>query len=81
INSNINRKKVSYALLPVWILKTKWENKDYIFAMNGQTGKLVGDLPVSKSKYWLFTLLLTIPAAALFYFLRIGDIISAFLGL
>ena len=42
--------KVQYALLPVWILNTKWEGKDYLFAMNGQTGKLVGNLPVSTKR-------------------------------
>ena len=43
--------KAKYALLPVWMLHTKWNNKDYLFAMNGQTGKLIGDLPVSKGKF------------------------------
>ena len=32
--------------MPVWMLNTKWKGKDFLFAMNGQTGKLVGDLPV-----------------------------------
>ncbi len=40
----------SYALLPVWLLVTKWNNKTYQFAMNGQTGKMVGDLPVSAGR-------------------------------
>ena len=31
-----------YALYPVWILQTKWKGDNYIFAMNGQTGKFVG---------------------------------------
>mgnify|MGYP006972661966 CR=1 FL=1 len=50
--SNVDTKvtNVSYALLPVWMLHTKWQGKDYLFAMNGQTGKLVGDLPVDKRK-------------------------------
>ena len=43
----LKRGKVHYALLPVWILNTRWEGKDFLFAMNGQTGKLVGNLPVS----------------------------------
>ena len=34
-----------YALYPVWILKTNWNGKEYTFAMNGQTGKFVGDIP------------------------------------
>lgn len=37
---------VKYALLPVWILNTKWKGQLFTFAMNGQTGKFVGDLPV-----------------------------------
>ena len=41
----LRRGKVHYALLPVWMLHTKWNDKDFLFAMNGQTGKLVGDLP------------------------------------
>ncbi len=41
-----------YALYPVWILNTSWEGKKYIFAMNGQTGKFVGDLPLDKGAYW-----------------------------
>lgn len=41
---------VKYALFPVWLLNTKWKGKDYLFAMNGQTGKFIGDLPISWGK-------------------------------
>ena len=51
-NTTIRRGKVHYALMPVWMLNTKWRGKDFLFAMNGQTGKLVGDLPVDKGRYW-----------------------------
>ena len=40
-----------YALYPVWLLNTTWDGKKYTFAMNGQTGKFVGDLPVDKAAY------------------------------
>ena len=55
-----------YALYPVWILNTKWQDKDYTFAMNGQTGKFVGDLPMDKAAYkkWLFGLAGIFSAAA-----------------
>jgi hypothetical protein len=45
-----------YALYPVWLLNTTWNGKKYTFAMNGQTGKMVGDLPMDKAAYkrWLF---------------------------
>ncbi len=49
---SLMRGKVHYALLPVWMLNTKFEGKDYLFTMNGQTGKLVGDLPVSRGRFW-----------------------------
>lgn len=44
--------KIRYALLPVWMLSTKWNDQIYTFAMNGQTGKFVGDLPMDKGAYW-----------------------------
>ena len=49
---DLKRGKVHYALLPVWMLHTKWNGQDFLFAINGQTGKMVGDLPTSKGKFW-----------------------------
>ena len=50
--------RAKYALLPVWILNTEWEGKKYTFAMNGQTGKMVGNLPLDRAAYarWLIGL-------------------------
>ena len=48
----LRRSKVHYALLPVWMLSTKWHGQDFLFAMNGQTGKLVGDLPTDRGRFW-----------------------------
>ena len=55
---DLQNSKAKYALYPVWLLNTEWEGKKYTFAMNGQTGKLVGDLPLDKAAYrkWLFGL-------------------------
>lgn len=44
--------RVRYALYPVWVLNTHWQDKDYLFAMNGQSGKFVGDLPMDKAAWW-----------------------------
>lgn len=54
----LKNRKVKYVLFPVWILNTSWNGQNYLFAMNGQTGKMVGDLPVDKAAYqkWLFGL-------------------------
>ncbi|MBQ6066218.1 MAG: hypothetical protein IJK89_05295 [Clostridia bacterium] len=51
-NSNLQvfNGKAKYALYPIWLLNTTWNGKKYTFAMNGQTGKFVGDLPVDKGK-------------------------------
>lgn len=48
---NLISSKSHYALYPVWILNTTWNGEKYTFAMNGQTGKFVGNLPMDKSKY------------------------------
>ena len=48
----LRRGKVHYALLPVWMLSTKWHGQDFLFAMNGQTGKLVGNLPTDRGRFW-----------------------------
>lgn len=48
----LRRGRVRYALLPVWMLNTKWKGREYLFAINGQTGRLVGDLPMSWGKFW-----------------------------
>ena len=59
--------KAKYALYPVWILNTTYDGEKYVFAMNGQTGKLVGDLPLSKAAFWTnFAMMGGIAAAAAF---------------
>ena len=50
--------KAQYALYPVWLLNTTWNGNKYTFAMNGQTGKFVGDLPVDKAAATRWTFLL-----------------------
>lgn len=43
-----------YALLPVWLLTYHHKKKTYIFALNGQNGRIYGSLPISYSKLILF---------------------------
>lgn len=62
--ANLKRGKVHYALMPVWMLNTKWQGKDFFFAMNGQTGKLVGDLPMSWGKFWATFAAIAVPLSA-----------------
>ena len=50
-NICLNNGKARYALYPVWILNTQWNGQKFTFAMNGQTGKMAGDLPMDKSAF------------------------------
>ena len=51
-NSNISLEngQIHYALMPMWLMTAKYDGKLYTFAMNGQTGRFVGELPVSKGR-------------------------------
>ncbi|SEQ08797.1 MULTISPECIES: hypothetical protein [Butyrivibrio] len=64
-----------YALYPVWLLSTTWNGQNFLFAMNGQTGKFVGNLPVDKGaafKYFaLSSVLFTVLFAVLELIFRI----------
>jgi hypothetical protein len=51
-HASISRGDTRYALMPVWMLNTKYKGKDYLFAVNGQTGKAVGELPMSWGRFW-----------------------------
>lgn len=64
-NASIQAGKVHYAMLPVWVLNTKWQDKDFLFAMNGQTGKLVGDLPVDRGRFWALFAAIAAPLSVL----------------
>ncbi len=48
--------RARYALYPVWILNTQWNGQKFTFAINGQTGKIAGDLPMDKSAFWTWML-------------------------
>ena len=65
--SNVN---VSYVLLPVYIFSIKLgKKKKYSFAVNGQTGKVVGDLPIDKG------------VSRLYFLLRFGIVAGAIMAL
>lgn len=52
---NVGKKRAKYVLLPVWVLSSTWNDEIYTYAMNGQTGKVTGRIPVDQAsvrKYW-----------------------------
>ena len=52
--------KSEYAMLPVFMVNIKYADKYYTFAMNGQTGEFVGNIPLDKKKVFLYTLIMLI---------------------
>ena len=65
-NVTLKNSEAKYALYPVWLLNTSWNGNRYCFAMNGQTGKLAGNLPLDKGAYkrWLLGLTAAVSAVA-----------------
>lgn len=47
------------------MLNTKWKGKDYLFAMNGRTGRLVGDLPMSWGGFWATFAAIAVPLSSI----------------
>lgn len=58
MNSSIGLRnsRARYALYPVWILNTVWNGQNFTFIMNGQTGKMAGNLPMDKGAFWKWLL-------------------------
>ena len=45
-NVSVDSADSEYVMLPVWMFLTTFKNKEFIFAINGQTGRFAGKLPV-----------------------------------
>ena len=42
-----------YVMFPVWMFVSKFQDKDYFFAINGQNGTMSGRLPLDSSRAWI----------------------------
>ena len=62
----------NYALMPVWMMTFKYRDKMYMYAMNGQTGKNFGALPLDKGKLALFGIGVFILLSVIAFFLTGG---------
>jgi hypothetical protein len=49
-NIDVVRRNTYYAMMPVWMVCYDYKDAEHIFAMNGETGKVVGKPPISKAK-------------------------------
>lgn len=51
---NVIKRNAHYTFLPVWMVCYDYKNAEHNFAMNGQTGKIVGNPPISPLKFFLW---------------------------
>lgn len=77
---SLSNSKAKYALYPVWLLTTKYAGEQYLFAVNGQNGKIVGNMPVDKSlanKYrFIYTLIAgAVSYAVIYLFMHFGGML------
>jgi hypothetical protein len=68
----VNHSNWDYTLMPIWILTYRRKNKNYIYAMNGSTGKIYGELPISIPKISLFGSIIAFAAWALSFIIGLG---------
>lgn len=71
---NLANKGNYYVLLPVWMLNVKYKNKIHTIAMNGQTGKMVGNIPIDVKKaiiMWVLIFIISFLAMFLLYYFKV----------
>lgn len=85
----IGQGSFEYAMLPVWAISynDRDSNKHFFFSVNGQTGKVVGKLPIDNAKLYLSGLMAILPIFliinAILYFtgnLQTGTFLIALVG-
>ncbi|MCF0105709.1 MAG: hypothetical protein HUJ53_02995 [Holdemanella sp.] len=64
--------RTQYVFYPVWLLTTTWNGNNYTFAMNGQTGKFVGNLPLDKGLALKYFFIYFIVLALIFSAIAVG---------
>lgn len=75
-NITVTPKSTHYTLMPVWVVCYDYKKAEHIFAMNGQTGKIVGRPPLSGGK---ITLMFFGLSTAFFAIMQIITFISKFM--
>ncbi|MCL2281717.1 MAG: IBR domain-containing protein [Fibromonadales bacterium] len=63
---SVKGRKPSYTLFPVWVLNSKYKKENYTFMMNGESGRLVGRLPIDSGKLWKYSFLYSGILSAIF---------------
>lgn len=64
---NIEPKQCHYIMLPVWMVNIQYKDKNYTFAMNGQTGKIVGNIPIGIKETITWSIIVYVISLIIFY--------------
>ena len=62
-------------MVPVWMLYTEYKGKNYVFGMNGQTGKLIGKIPKSYGRLFGIGLGVFAVAEIIMMIVRIAEVL------
>jgi hypothetical protein len=62
--------KYRHTLFPIWTAQFRWKNRTYDYAINAQTGKVVGDRPYSWLKITLLVITILIILGGFFWFIE-----------
>ena len=78
LGSNLKAKlDAKYILMPIYQFNLEFDGKEYNFAVNGQTGKIIGRLPYDKGRKAIY---FAVRAVGLFFAALLLFIIKYFLG-
>lgn len=69
-NTSYAKVTYKYVLAPIWIANFKFKEKLYNIVINGQSGQIRGQSPVSPAKVAIFIAILVAVFAAIWYFLN-----------
>lgn len=59
LSVHLENAQAKYALFPVWLMTTSYHGQNYLYAMNGQSGKIAGDMPIDKKAQYTWHAIFT----------------------
>lgn len=68
VNTRLSHLKYKHVLLPVWLASYRYNNKVYRFMINGQTGEVQGQKPISWIKVAIAVVIALIVIGVIVYF-------------
>ncbi len=68
VSSSVTAVRWRYVLLPVWLLDYRYRHRVYQLVVNGQTGEIVGEAPLSGPKIALLALAMTAFVGLIYYY-------------